>query len=154
MGLYWSISFVLLIALVFVAIALLPKGDAKVGLSQGKLSACPGTPNCVCSEYESSAFYITPFTIQGPSDKAWQQLKRLALSAGGTVHEESQSYLWVSFTSKWLRFTDDVEFRIDAERNMIHVRSASRIGRSDFGVNRQRIEALRMQYLSKLPSVS
>ena len=138
----------------FVAIALLPKGDAKVGMSQGKLSDCPGTPNCVCSEDESSAFYITPFIIQGPSDKAWQLLKQLALSAGGTVHEESQSYLWVSFTSKWLRFTDDVEFRIDAERNVIHVRSASRIGRSDFGVNKQRIEALRMQYLGQLPSVS
>ena len=65
------------------------------------------------------------------------------MASGGTIQREESTYLWASFTSKRLRFVDDVELRVDADKHIIHVRSASRVGRSDFGVNRARVEMLR-----------
>ena len=65
---------------------------------------------------------------------------------GTVIMSQTDDYLYAQSTTKLLRFTDDVEFWLDATNQKIHVRSASRIGRKDFGVNRQRIEAIRAQF--------
>ena len=62
---------------------------------------------------------------------------------GAAVVEERPGYLYAEFTTRWLRFVDDVEFLLDEPTAMIHLRSASRLGRRDFGVNRERIETIR-----------
>ncbi len=141
---YWLIGIVFTLGLLTMAIALFPKGEAKVGLLGDRLSPCPNTPNCVCSEDPSAYFYIEPLSFDDPADYAWQRVRQAVVSAGGRIQREADRYLWVSFTTKWLRFVDDMELRMDADRHVIHVRSASRVGRSDFGVNKTRVETLRV----------
>ena len=145
---YWFIGIVLVLALLTFAIKLLPKGEGKPGLIAGQLSPCPNTPNCVCSEDKSQSAYIAPFVFVDAADSAWQRAKQAVVANGGTIHIEDQTYLWASFTTKWLGFVDEVELRMDANNHVIHVRSASRVGRSDFGVNRQRLERLRLLFNS------
>jgi len=114
-----------------------------VGL--GPLAACPPTPNCVSSRAPAdSDAWIAPFGLTAPPDEAWARAvdvvahwprTRIVASTADALHAESKSAL--------LRFVDDVELRLDAARGRIDVRSASRLGRSDLGVNRRRVEALR-----------
>lgn len=151
---YWLIGILLTLGLLMMGIALLPKGQARVGLMDGQLNPCPNTPNCVCSEDPSTSSYIEPLifgsevfgdeALNESADSAWQRIKQFVVSSGGQIQTEEHEYLWVSFTTKWLRFVDDVELRMDADNHVIHVRSASRVGHSDFGVNRERVEMLRL----------
>jgi uncharacterized protein (DUF1499 family) len=141
---YWLIGMVCVLALLGIGVRFAPKGQPHVGLVDGRLSPCPKTPNCVCSESRASPSYIAPFEFAGTADSAWNRARRAIQTAGGTVNKDDRSYLWASFTTKWLHFVDDVELRLDADYHVIHVRSASRVGRSDFGANRKRVERLRM----------
>jgi uncharacterized protein (DUF1499 family) len=146
---YWLIGIVLALGLLTIGIALFPKGLVKVGLMDSRLSPCPNTPNCVNSEDKSKASFIAPLLINETSDSAWQRVKKVIESSGGSIQAVEQTYLWATFTTKWLRFVDDVELRMDADSQVIHVRSASRVGRSDLGVNRERVEQLRSLFNSK-----
>ena len=145
---YWLIGIILALALLTLGFKLLPKGQAKLGLMAGQLSPCPNTPNCVCSEDKSASAYIAPFVFNDSVDSAWLRLKQAVVASGGRIETEEPAYLSASFTTKWLGFVDDVELRIAADNDVIHVRSASRLGRSDFGVNRGRIERLRLLFNS------
>ncbi len=140
---YWLIGIIVAFGLLVFVIALIPKGQAKVGLTNGQLNPCPGTPNCVCSEDGSASFYISPLAFSDSAENAWQLAKQAVVSLGGVIQAEEEDYLWASYTTKWLRFVDDVELRMDVDNNVIQVRSASRVGRSDFGVNRKRVEMIR-----------
>ena len=116
----------------------------QTGLRAGKLRACPDSPNCVVSESDQRpSMRVEPIAFAGGAEPAMGLLARVVERSGGTVREESAGYLWATFTSRVFRFVDDVEFRVDAARHVIHIRSASRAGYSDFGVNRKRVEALR-----------
>lgn len=110
-----------------------------LGVTNGKLAPCPGTPNCVSSQSDRPQARIEPLPPVAIADlrRAIEGMKRV------TVIEATDDYLYAEFASKWLGFVDDVEFYRDAAANVIHVRSASRLGRSDLGVNRQRVEAIR-----------
>ncbi len=68
---------------------------------------------------------------------------------GGKIEEEHDGYLWATFASRLFRFVDDVEFRMVSIDGIIHVRSASRVGYSDLGVNRRRVERLRTLFNQK-----
>lgn len=107
------------------------------------LAPCPSSPNCVCST-DSGRSGIAPFAIEGDAEVAWQVLHavleatprtRIVTTDGDYLHAETRTAL--------LRFTDDLEFLLDRERGVIDVRSASRVGYSDLGANRKRVEALR-----------
>jgi len=112
-------------------------------LVDGRLRPCPARPNCVSSEEEKTAAQIAPLAFQGSPDAAWQCLKETIRAAGGEISQEQEQYLRATFTSRVFRFVDDVEFRMVVADNLIHVRSASRLGYSDLGVNRKRVEKLR-----------
>jgi uncharacterized protein (DUF1499 family) len=116
------------------------------GVSDGKLAPCPGRPNCVLSEYADGPSRIEPLTFGGTSEAAWESLRRAVKGIGGTVEREKVDYLWAVFTSTVFRFVDDMEFRMDAATQTIHVRSASRIGYWDLGANRRRVEAIRKRF--------
>jgi uncharacterized protein (DUF1499 family) len=121
-----------------------PHPAEKPCMADGKLRACPGTPNCVSSESGTPASaLVSPIAFGGTPDEAWKRLKEVVVKLGGTVRDESGGYLWSTFLVPVLGFTDDVEFRLDASAKLIHVRSASRLGYSDLGVNRTRVEQLR-----------
>ncbi len=143
---YWLIGIVVALGLLMLGFKLLPKGQAKLGLMAGQLSPCPNTPNCVCSEDQSPSAYIAPFIFSDAADSAWLRLKAAVVANGGSIQTEEQTYLWATFTTQWLGFVDDVELRMDVDNHVIHIRSASRLGRSDFGVNRERLERLRLLF--------
>jgi len=121
----------------------------KVQWVGGKLRACPSSPNCVSSESDSSSSRVEPLTFQGSPEKAWGDLKVTLREMGGKIEEERDGYLWATFTSRVFRFVDDVEFRMVSADGIIHVRSGSRKGYSDLGVNRRRVEKLRTLFNKK-----
>jgi len=112
------------------------KGKAK-GLIKGHLAE-PGTaPNSVSSEVD-----VQPEKKVAPFNGSLAQIKAAITATGGTITSETDSYVSATYMSKIFKFVDDVEIRHDKE-NIWHIRSASRVGYSDRGVNRKRVEAIR-----------
>jgi uncharacterized protein (DUF1499 family) len=117
------------------------------GRKQGRLNQCPASPNCVCSQDPDPAHQIVPLAFTGTADDAWGRLKTVVAGRPrARIVEESADYLRAEFRSRVFRFVDDVEFVMDEPNHVIQVRSASRVGYSDLGVNRRRIEALRAAF--------
>jgi uncharacterized protein (DUF1499 family) len=122
-----------------------------IGVTNGKLAVCAATPNCVNSQAPTidSQHAIAPLAMSGDIPTTIANLKQVIQAMPGTnIIKETNNYLYVEFTSKLMRFVDDVEFYLDNDTKMIQVRSASRLGESDLGVNRQRIEAIRSKLAS------
>lgn len=115
-------------------------------LVDGKLRLCPGTPNCVSSEEQGDSKGIAPLSFKSSSDLAWEDLKAAIEKSGGVVKKADNRYLWATYTTLLFRYVDDMEFRMEAEQNIIHVRSGSRVGKSDLGVNRKNVEKLRKNF--------
>jgi uncharacterized protein (DUF1499 family) len=116
---------------------------------EGRLAPCPGTPNCVCTQAapEDGVHRMDPIPFEGSSQEALRRIKvMLATMPRVRIVSETENYLHAEFTSLVFRFVDDVEFYVDAQAQCIHFRSASRVGRSDLGVNRQRMEAFRQAF--------
>ncbi len=112
------------------------------------LKPCPSSPNCVSSLAEEDAAHrVAPLNWTGDLDQAKAQLRQAVLAAGhATVVVEEDLYWHIEFRSRIFRFVDDVEFRFDPRTRLIHVRSASRVGHSDLGVNRTRVETIRARF--------
>lgn len=122
------------------------KRPTNLGVHDGQLAACPNTPNCVSSQSPDAAHYIEPLRFSSTPEQAMAALKKVIQSLAKTqIITETADYLYVEFTSQLMGFVDDVEFYLDRSANVIQVRSASRLGKSDLGVNRKRIEAIRSQ---------
>jgi uncharacterized protein (DUF1499 family) len=125
-----------------------------LGVQAGRLKAPAETPNSVSSQAGLYAGHpqqryadIAPFTYIGDGQAALRRLAVLLQSSDRCLLvTQSPDYLYAQCSTRWLKFTDDVEFYLDASAGVIHVRSASRIGRSDLGVNRARVEALRARF--------
>lgn len=114
---------------------------------EGFLLPCPASPNCVSSIASDPEHTVRPFTFDSTPEQAWARLKQaLATEKRMIVRAEKGGYLRAEFRSLVFRFTDDVEFVLVPDAQLIHVRSASRTGHSDFGVNRKRVERLRVKF--------
>ncbi len=115
------------------------KRPDNLGVKNGKLASCPGTPNCVSSQSDDPKFKIEPL-----ASATIAQVKSIVTGMErSNIVEEKEDYLYAEFTSKLMGYVDDVEFYADKDANVIQVRSASRLGKSDLGVNRQRVEEIR-----------
>ena len=115
----------------------------------GRFASCPETPNCVSSMAQKSdtTHYIKPFRLATEPTIVWEGLIDIVEHyPRSNIVTRKSNYLYAEFTSLIMRFVDDVEFHLD-EDNKIEVRSASRLGSSDFGVNRERIENIRAKLL-------
>ncbi len=124
---------------------------SNIGVNNGKLAACASTPNCVSSGTPSSdsQHAIAPITVSGDPTVVMAKLKQVIQAMPRTnIIKETNNYLYVEFTSSLMKFVDDVEFYLDDSSQTIQVRSASRLGESDLGVNRQRIEEIRTKLAS------
>jgi uncharacterized protein (DUF1499 family) len=122
-----------------------------LGVNNGKLTACLTTPNCVSSQAppSDSQHAIAPLAMSGDVPTTMATLRSVIQAMPRTnIIKETNNYLYVEFTSKLMKFVDDVEFYLDNDTKMIQVRSASRLGESDLGVNRQRIEEIRAKLAS------
>jgi uncharacterized protein (DUF1499 family) len=120
-----------------------------LGARDGKLKPAPRTPNAVSSQTDpatDAAHYIAPLACHGDSEGTWTRLVQLVRALPGVeIVTRADGYLHAECSSKLLGFIDDLECLLDRGVDVIHVRSAARLGRSDFGVNRARIETLRTQ---------
>ena len=135
-------SFSLLLG--FSIIACTGNRPVDLGLKDGYLRPCPSSPNCVNSMVnEDEVHRIEPF--RGVSLAELRELLQNEESV--EIVTDHENYLHAEFTSLLMRFVDDVEFFSVAEEQVIHVRSASRLGRSDLGANRRRVEGLRTKLL-------
>ena len=143
----------LLLAIVALPFALVLGGQAgllagtrpaDLGAHEGRLKPAPPTPNCVNSQSTGGYSKIAPFTYAGDGRKAMARLHAIVGAMPAVkIIDSRPDYVHAEFTSRWLGFVDDVEFYLDAKAAVIHVRSASRLGHGDHGVNRQRVEAIR-----------
>jgi uncharacterized protein (DUF1499 family) len=123
------------------------KTPATLGVKDGRLAPCPSSPNCVSTRSEDPRHAIAPLSFSGTAAEARGRL--LAVLDGTKrcrVVTANDTYIHAEFTSALFRFVDDVEFQIDPDTRLIHFRSASRLGHSDLGVNRRRMEALRAAF--------
>ncbi|MFO7557279.1 MAG: DUF1499 domain-containing protein [Desulfobacterales bacterium] len=142
------IFFCLLLTVVLLS-ACAGKRPANLGVHNGLLADCPGTPNCVNSQATDESHSIASLSYSGDKKDAFLRLKKIIESEKRTrIITESEAYLHVEFTSMIMGFVDDVEFYFPDEP-LIHVRSASRLGSSDLGVNRKRVERLRELFSGK-----
>jgi len=130
-----------------VAMSLLSCAGARptnLGVSASGLAPCPSSPNCVSSDAPDSAHSVSPFRLDTPASDAWRAARDLVATLPRTriVHETSD-YLNAECRSALFGFVDDLELHLRAADGIIAVRSASRVGYSDLGVNRRRVDGLR-----------
>ena len=130
-----------------------PPGD--LGVTQGRLKALSNTPNCVSSQAhlypghpQQTYAQIDPLPLKdaGPQVSISALTQALKAMDGVTITDEQPGYVRAEAQTRWLKFTDDLEFWVNPEREVIELRSASRLGRKDFAANRNRIETLRSAY--------
>jgi uncharacterized protein (DUF1499 family) len=119
---------------------------SNLGARDGRLAPARRTPNCVSSQADpaDAEHYIAPIAFKGSRAEAMSTAKRAVASVERShVVREEAAYLYAECASKLLGFVDDLELLFDEKAGVFHVRSASRLGRKDFGVNRRRVETLR-----------
>jgi len=106
-------------------------------LIDGRLAPCPDKPNCLNTEQGG----LDPVSIDN-TGQAWIILQKVIKEQGGSIKKSRSDYLWATFETDIIRFTDDVEVRLDAENKLIHFRSASRAGYYDFNANKKRLKKI------------
>ena len=108
------------------------------------LPSCPASPNCVSSQAKEPEHFIEPFTYTDSGRAAFIRLKEtIEKFPGARIVEFGDCHLRAEFRTRWLKFTDDFEAILNEQQQLIHVRSASRIGYWDLGTNRKRVEKIR-----------
>ena len=121
--------------------------DRRSGLADGRLAPCPRSPNCVSSQTDQADKRVEPLRYDGDRQSAKSKLLRVLAGFPRTrVEADDDRYIHAVFTTWLMRFEDDVEFYFAEDEPVINVRSASRVGYSDLGTNRRRVEALRKAF--------
>ena len=155
-----SLLKILVIVMVGLALALLVAGQAgmlrgtaptDLGLKNGQLKPPANSPNSVSSQASLHAGHpfqayadIAPLAYTGDGAAAFARAVAIVKTMpGATMVKENPGYAYAQYQTRWLKFTDDLELALDESARVIHVRSASRIGRGDLGVNRARVETIR-----------
>ena len=111
------------------------------------MTPCPKTPNCVSSVDMDPKHFIEPLQFRGIATDAHERLLKILYSLKRVrVVASEEDYIHAEFVSAIFRFVDDVEFYLDDRNKVIHVKSASRVGYSDLGVNRRRVENIRKRF--------
>lgn len=114
-----------------------------LGVVDGQLAACPDSPNCVSTQATDDEHRMDALSFTG--DAAEAQARLLAILQGMervTLITDEPGYIHAEARSRTFRFVDDVEFYFDADAQLIHFRSAARLGYGDMGVNRTRMQEI------------
>lgn len=121
-----------------------------LGVHDDRLKPCSWKPNCVNSMSDAKVdpkHAIEPIRLHHQPEAAWATLVTQVKGwERVNVVTEAPGYLYAEFKSRGMGYVDDVEFLLDAKAGVVHVRSASRLGVRDFGVNRARIESIRAHF--------
>jgi uncharacterized protein (DUF1499 family) len=157
----YLILFLMAVALVALAVLIagqlgLLRGKAApdLGLRDGKLKPPSRTPNSVSSQADlwpahpmQAYARISPLKITGDGSADMQKIAAILAKMPRTVViKQEPHYIYAQSSTALLKFTDDVEFALNADQGVIDLRSASRLGRQDFGVNRARVEAIALAF--------
>ena len=148
-------SWILLFSLLLVTIPISGCGGAppeNLGLENGGLKPCPESPNCVSTRKdEDPEHHMEAISLKGNPEEAMDEIvKTVEQEPRAEITHQNAGYLRAEFTSRIFRFVDDVEFSIDEQESLIRFRSASRLGESDMGANRERMTELREDLKAKL----
>lgn len=142
-----GVTLMLSLALIFVPCC--GKRPEGLGVVDGKLTPCPRSPNCVSSQSQDADHHVKPFEYDGSLIQAKQRLLEVIEAMDRVrITTVEDDYVHAEFTSRVFRFVDDVEFYFDRDHKVIHMRSASRVGYSDLGANRKRVEKIRQAFVS------
>ena len=142
---------VIIIVCVFFIVGCTGTRPSSLGVHDGLLNPCPKKPNCVSSQEEDEKHYSESFSYDTEKSMAFNYLKEIVSAQKRTeIVSETSNYLHVEFKTAFFRFVDDVEFYFPDNTSIVHFRSASRLGYSDFGVNKKRIENIRTLFSEKL----
>jgi uncharacterized protein (DUF1499 family) len=127
-------------------------GKSPIGIYNDRLMPCPSTPNCVSSFEKDASRSVEPLRYTILRKEAWEAVLSILNESPRTrvvtIHD---NYIHAEFRSRIFGFVDDMEFLFDDAAPLIHIRSASRIGYSDRGVNRERVEAFRERFMQLCP---
>ena len=136
---FWLLVLVVLAALPLIGLKLLNLKAKKPerAANPSTLEPCPGSPNCVCSEEGTQ-----PEKAAAPFEATLPEAKAAIIATGGTITSETDSYVSATYMSKIYKFVDDVELRADGA-GKTQIRSCSRVGYSDRGMNKKRVAAIR-----------
>ena len=132
------------------------KRPAHLGVTAGQLAPVRTQNTNAVSSFATTDYHkIAPLRAGSDPAAAFERLAKIvAERPGARIVARKPGYLYAEFETKWMKFVDDVEFLLDADAKLIHVRSAARLGRNDFGVNRARVEAIRKRLAAAAPSSS
>lgn len=126
------------------------KRPSKLGLNQGSFAPCPSSPNCLSSDASDSGHNVAPFRLALAPALAWPVTRELISGiARSHIVTEREDYLHIECRSFLFGFVDDLELHLRPSEGIIAVRSASRLGYSDLGVNGRRIEDLRASLIER-----
>lgn len=121
-----------------------------LGITNSKLAECPHSPNCVSSDSHSSSHSIAALKINSSAKDAWITTRNAVLDLPRTtIVTETSDYIHAECSSAFFGFVDDLELHLRSTEGNIAIRSASRLGSSDFGVNRKRVEILRNKLIEQ-----
>lgn len=135
------------VASLFLLAACSSKAPDNLGITDGRLAPCPETQNCVSSQATDEAHKIAPLKTSGSAEVVMVDLANTIESMfGAKIIKIEGNYLHAEFTTRIMRFVDDVECYYHEDTGIIDIRSASRIGYSDLNANRKRVEELREKF--------
>jgi uncharacterized protein (DUF1499 family) len=148
---YRSIQLSLKLALiVFMVNGCSGKRPDEMGIDPSGLRGCPKSPNCVSSEAKDEKHAIEGFRLKGDPNVSWPLIQdEIASMPRWTIVTATDTYIHVECKSRIFRFIDDLELYFNSSNGIISIRSASRVGYSDFGANRRRVELLRGELRTK-----
>ena len=158
----WIVPIVLVLLTVIALVAgqaglLRGRAPADLGLRDGRFKPPSKSPNSVSSQADlwpnqpqAAKAQIAPLALVGDGAATLARIEAIVRATpGAEIVNRDGDYIYATFTTRWMRYTDDVEFSFDPARAVVQVRSASRLGKSDLGANRARIEALRAQLTAR-----
>ena len=138
------VSVVVLVVGALAMMSFFSRKPSNLGVIDGRLAECPASPHCVSTQAADADHRMEPIPFAGSPDETRQQIEAVIAEMTQTkIVTTEGNYLHAEFRSALFRFVDDVEFLIDPESQLVHFRSASRVGHSDLGVNRRRMEEIR-----------
>ena len=137
-----KIIFLFLILVYFVSCA--GSVPDSIGIRNNKLAECPDSPNCVSSQSEKESHFMTSWKYKDSMDLVYNEMIEFFKKKNDVkIIETRKNYIWLTFTIPVMGFVDDVEFYFPENEKVIHFRSASRVGYSDLGVNKNRMNQLK-----------
>ncbi len=145
---YLLLALIAIFYVVIQGVNFISKPAVKIGVIDGRLADCPDKPNCVSSQAIDERHAIESLEFSGDPSMAWTALCSVVEKyPRATIIVKDDDYLHCEFRTAILRFVDDVEFLLNADKSRIEFRSASRIGHSDMGTNRKRMEGIRSKFV-------